>query len=40
MGGQVDFSSLLKDLNLPEDIFQILDEMPEELRAYIIDEII
>jgi len=40
MGEQLDFGTILKALSLPEDIVQILDEMPEELRAYIIEEII
>lgn len=31
---------MLKDLNLPVDIIEILIEMPEEIRAYIIDEIV
>jgi len=27
------------DLNLPEDLFQQMEELPEELHAYIIEEI-
>jgi hypothetical protein len=40
MGNEVDFETLLKELNLPHDIFQVLDELPDELRGYIVDEII
>jgi hypothetical protein len=39
MGNEIDFETLLKELNLPH-IFQVLDELPDELRGYIVDEII
>lgn len=36
----VDVQKLLTELNLPSNLFQQMNQMPEELWAYIIDEII
>jgi len=36
----LDFQQLLKELGLPEDMAQVLEKMPEDVRAYILDEIL
>lgn len=36
----VDLKALLLDLNLPPNLFLKMEEMPEELWPYILDEII